>query len=143
MLNMLRKGCQGGSPGSSFGATQFPRPLCTVPPGQAQPSLVQTRPGGQQVPMQGSLRSSHFFTQAFRLPQKLLSQTSPRAQQRVSPHCTPRQVQSPSFEPQISPTRQHQPNLIAWSWRSVQRLLAVASMLQNFEMLGLGEGPPG
>ena len=88
------------------------------------------------------LRSSHFFTQAFRLPQKLLSQPSPRAQQRVSPHCTPRQVQSPSFEPQISPTRQHQPNLIAWSWRSVQRLLAVASMLQNFEMLGLGEGPP-
>ena len=114
MFNMSRTGFQRGSPGSSFGGTHFPMPLCTVPEGQTQPSFVQTRSPLQQVPLQGSLPSSHFFTQAFREPRKLLSQTSPGAQQRVSPHCFPRQVQSPSCEPQISPTRQHQPSRIGW-----------------------------
>ena len=143
MFSMLRMGFQGGSPGSSFGATHFPMPLCTEPPGQAQPSLVQTRSPLQQVPLQGSLPSSHFFTQAFRVPKKLLSQTSPLAQQRVSPHCFPGQVQSPSSEPQISPTRQHQPRRIGSFWLFVQRLFAWAPMLQNLVMLLLGEGPPG
>jgi hypothetical protein len=136
-------GFQGGSPGSSFGDTHFPMPLCTEPEGQAQPSLVQTRSPLQQVPLQGSLPSSHFFTQAFRLPKKLLSQTSPLAQQRVSPHCTPGQVQSPSSEPQISPTRQHHPSLIAWGSYDVQKLEAVALMLQYLVMYGFGWGPPG